>query len=74
VVVVCPGGWHFAPGSFGPLSLLPGPKLAAKAAPENDIVSAIVSAAINNVMRFLICSHLLSLFAKAKTGIPLSLR
>lgn len=23
---VCPGGWHFAPPSFGPLLLLPGPK------------------------------------------------
>jgi hypothetical protein len=53
------------------LSLLPGPKLPANAAPENDIVSAIVSAAINNVIRFLICSHLLSLLANAKTGLPL---
>jgi integrase-like protein len=25
-VTVWPGGWHFAPGSFGPLLLLPGPK------------------------------------------------
>ena len=26
VFTVCPGGWHFAPPSFGPLLLLPGPK------------------------------------------------
>ena len=25
-VTVCPGGWHLAPPSFGPLLLLPGPK------------------------------------------------
>ncbi len=62
VVVVCPGGWHLAPGSFGPLSLAPGPKLPANAAPETDIVNAISTAATNNVMRFLISSHLLSLF------------
>src|SRR5215218_4465747 len=35
--------------------------IAPNATPENDIVSAIVSAAINNVMRFLISFHLLSL-------------
>src|SRR5829696_3595943 len=29
---VCPGGWHFAPASFGPLLLLPGPKSGSAAA------------------------------------------
>src|SRR5918995_1011011 len=52
VVVVCPGGWHFAPPSFGPLLLLPGPKSgSANATPPNDIDSANMSAAINNEMR-----------------------
>ena len=59
VVVVCPGGWHFAFPACGPPPLLPGPKDgAANATVPNDIVSAIASAAINNVMRFLIASHL----------------
>jgi hypothetical protein len=51
-VVVCPGGWHFAPGSCGPLLLSPGPKSgSANAAPENDIISANMAAEVNNVMR-----------------------
>jgi hypothetical protein len=45
--------------------------MAANATLPNDIVSANISAAINNEMRFLICSHLLSLLANAKTGLPL---
>jgi hypothetical protein len=40
----------------------------ANATPENDIVSANASAAINNEMRFLISSHLLSL-SKNKTAL-----
>jgi hypothetical protein len=45
----------------------PAGALAANAATlPNDIVSAIASAAINNVMRFLIFSHLLSLYPKTK--------
>jgi len=47
---------------------------AAKAATlPNDIVNANISAAINNVMRFLISSHLLSILANAKTGLYPSL-
>jgi hypothetical protein len=38
--------------------------IAPNATPENDMVSAIMSAAINNVMRFLISSHLLSYYPK----------
>jgi hypothetical protein len=38
--------------------------IAPNATPENDIVSAIMSAANNNVMRFLISSHLLSYYPK----------
>jgi hypothetical protein len=34
--------------------------------PPKDIVSAIASAASNKVMRFLIFSHLLSLYPKTK--------
>jgi hypothetical protein len=30
--LVCPGGWHIAPASCGPLLLLPGPKLRAATA------------------------------------------
>ncbi len=45
---------------------------AANATPETDIVRAIVSAAINNVMRFLICSHLLSLLANTRKPAYLS--
>jgi hypothetical protein len=44
----------------------------AKAIPPSDIVSANMSATIINEMRFLISSHLLSLLADAKTGLPLT--
>jgi hypothetical protein len=50
------------------------PPFPANAAPPNDIDSTNMSAAINNEMRFLICSHLLSLLAKAKTSLPLRVR
>src|SRR5215211_7081341 len=62
VSTVCPGGWHFAPGSFGPLLLLPGPKSGsanAAPAPPNDIVSAKRAAMINIVMRLRIRVSLL---------------
>src|SRR5215203_3590512 len=62
-----------------PLGVLPPPLvwvsvILANATPPNDIASAITSAATNTVTRFLICSHLLSLLAKAKTGLPLWVR
>jgi hypothetical protein len=38
----------------------------AKAIPPSDIVSANMSATINNEMRFLICSHLLSFYPNTK--------
>jgi 2-phosphoglycerate kinase len=51
----------------------PGPSLiAANATPETDIVSAITTAAINNVMRFLVSSHLLSFCPKNKQPTTLS--
>jgi hypothetical protein len=64
----------FAPGGQWPLLVVsglpfPGPSTSAKATPENDIVSAIVSAAINNVMRFLIFSPPFPLSKKQKTGL-----
>jgi|SRR5215207_2939756 len=60
----------FCPGEHLPAPLrsglpFPGPSsIAANATPDTDILSAIISAAINNVIRFLICSHLLSFFQK----------
>ena len=47
----------------------PGPSfIAANATPDTDMLSAIMSAAINNVMRFLICSHPLSLIVLNTIG------
>src|SRR5215211_7233145 len=52
----------FCPGAHLPVGVrsglpLPGPSfIAANATPDNDMLSAITSAAINNVMRFLIFS------------------
>src|SRR5919107_6381676 len=74
--------YYFGPGHFGWLFWLsqgialplkcpefPACGLSAKAATlPNDIVSAIASAAINNVMRFLIFSHPLSLIVLITIG------
>jgi hypothetical protein len=62
-----------------PFGVLPPPLvwvsvILANATPPNDILSANISAVSSNAMRFLICSHLLSLLANAKTGLPLWVR
>src|SRR5215208_5609354 len=69
VSLFCPGA-HLPVGVVSGLPL-PGPSsIAAKAATlPNDIVSANISAAINNEIRFLIASHLLSFCPKTKTGL-----
>ena len=60
VSLFCPGA-HLPVGVVSGLPF-PGPLfIAANATPDTDMLSAITSAAINNVMRFLIYSHPLSL-------------
>jgi hypothetical protein len=60
VSLFCPGA-HLPVGVVSGLPF-PGPSfIAANATPDIDMLSAITSAAINNVMRFLILSHPLSL-------------
>jgi membrane protein YqaA with SNARE-associated domain len=59
---------------FGLVVVVWKPFAANAATLPNDIVSAIMTAAINNVMRFLIFSHLLSLFSKNKQPTISSLR
>ena len=67
VSLFCPGG-HLPEDVVAGLPF-PGPSLiAANATPDSDMLSAITSAAINNVMRFLIPSHPLSLVAVNNTG------
>jgi hypothetical protein len=73
VSLFCPAG-HLPEALVSGLPLPLPSSIAANATPDTDILSAIISAAINNEMRFLISSHLLSLLANAKTGLPLSLR
>src|SRR5215217_4133946 len=64
----------FCPGAHLPVGVrsglpFPGPSfIAANATPDTDMLSAIMSAAINNVMRFLICSHPLSLIVDNTIG------
>src|SRR5215213_3517832 len=50
-VTVWPGGWHFAPPSFGPLELFPGPKSGFAAAIP---LSPRASTAVRAAMRFFI--------------------
>src|SRR5215203_151943 len=67
VSLFCPGG-HFPEDVVAGLPL-PGPSLiAANATPDTDMLSAITTAAINNIMRFLIPSHPLSLIAVNTIG------
>jgi hypothetical protein len=67
VSLFCPGA-HLPEGVRSGLPL-PGPSfIAANATPDNDMLSAITTAAINNIMRFLIPSHPLSLIAVNTIG------
>ena len=50
--LVCPGGWQRAPGSCGPLSLLPGPKLPATAGAA-EIDSAEVARMPASILRLI---------------------
>jgi hypothetical protein len=52
---VCPGGWQRAPGSCGPLSLLPGPKLPAYAGAA-EIDSAATDRTPATILRFMASS------------------